>query len=107
MYSKADKQKFLDSWDLHAVDLSGFRRIFGGTPFFSAGGFDDKNVWDAAKLYDGVLYGRYFISNPDLPKRLRKGLPLATYDRNTFYGPFENNEIGYTDYPSWDDRTIL
>lgn len=81
-----------------------FREIFGSTPFFSAGGFDDKNSWGVLESgrYDALLYGRYFISNPDLPKRLKERLPLAPYDRNRFYGPFEDNSICYTDYPEWE-----
>lgn len=84
------------------MDLSAFREIFGDTPFFSAGGFDDANSWGVLESgrYDGLLYGRYFISNPDLPKRLKEGIPLAKYDRSRFYGPFEDNSIGYTDYPA-------
>ena len=101
MHSDREKQSFLDSWGLGAIDLTSFRKIFGDTPFFSAGGFDDKNSWEAVEAYDGLLYGRYFISNPDLPARLQEGLPLAPYDRNRFYGPFEDGAIGYTDYPAW------
>jgi len=26
-----------------------------------------------------------FVANPDLPKRIRFGLPLNAYDRDTFY----------------------
>jgi N-ethylmaleimide reductase len=40
----------------------------------------------------------YFVANPDLPLRLREGLPLNAYDRATFYG---GDERGYTDYPFW------
>lgn len=105
MFSAEQKDKFLESWGLGAVDLSGFRDIFGDTPFFSAGGFDDKNVWNTTDAYDGLLFGRYFISNPDLPKRLREGLPLAPYDRSRFYGPFEDAAVGYTDYPAWSEST--
>ncbi|KAH7060367.1 NADPH dehydrogenase [Auriculariales sp. MPI-PUGE-AT-0066] len=32
-----------------------------------------------------IAFGRYFISNPDLPARVLKGIPLANYDRTTFY----------------------
>lgn len=53
-------------------------------------------------LYDGLLYGRYFISNPDLPRRLKDRLTLNPYDRSRFYGPFEEPAIGYTDYPAWE-----
>ena len=37
-----------------------------------------------------------FISNPDLPRRIRLRAPLAPYDRATFYG---GDARGYTDYP--------
>lgn len=104
VFSEKDKQSFLNSWGVGAVDLSSFRAIFGDTPFFSAGGFDDKNSFEVMKTdsYDALLYGRYFISNPDLPKRLKEGLALNPYDRSRFYGPFEDNAIGYTDYPAWE-----
>ncbi|RMJ09891.1 hypothetical protein CDV36_010492 [Fusarium kuroshium] len=101
IFSEAEKQEFLNSWGLPTVDLSLFRSIFDDTPFFSAGGFDDGNSWGVLESgkYDGLLYGRYFISNPDLVERLRNGWPLAPYDRSRFYGPFEDSTIGYTDYP--------
>jgi 2,4-dienoyl-CoA reductase-like NADH-dependent reductase (Old Yellow Enzyme family) len=105
IFSESEKQKFLDSWSLPDVDLSYFRKIFGDTPFFSAGGFDDKNSWGVLESgkYDALLYGRYFTSNPDLVERLRSGQPLAGYDRTRFYGPFEDNTICYTDYPTYDE----
>lgn len=53
-------------------------------------------------VYDGLVYGRWFISNPDLPRRLKEGLALNPYDRSRFYGPFEEPEVGYTDYPAWE-----
>lgn len=45
---------------------------------------------------DAVAWGKLFISNPDLPRRIQTGAPLADYDSATFYteGP-----KGYTDYP--------
>ncbi|KAI8649321.1 hypothetical protein LRP88_11501 [Fusarium phalaenopsidis] len=103
IFSEAEKQEFLNSWGLPTVDLSLFRSIFGDTPFFSAGGFDDGNSWGVLESgkYDGLLYGRYFISNPDLVERLRNGWPLAPYNRLRFYGPFEDSTIGYTDYPAY------
>ena len=45
---------------------------------------------------DLVAFGRHFISNPDLPERLRRRLPLNRYDRTTFYG---GDARGYVDYP--------
>lgn len=45
-----------------------------------------------------VSFGEQFISNPDLPERLVRDLPLAAVDRATFYTPGPN---GYTDYATY------
>jgi N-ethylmaleimide reductase len=45
---------------------------------------------------DLISFGRLFIANPDLPRRLRDGLPLNTPDPKTFYG---GDHRGYIDYP--------
>jgi N-ethylmaleimide reductase len=68
----------------------------------AAGGFkaDTAAAIIAAGDADLVAFGRHFISNPDLPERLRKGLPLNRYDRSTFYG---GDARGYTDYPRHSD----
>ncbi|KAK1220729.1 hypothetical protein PQX77_016555 [Marasmius sp. AFHP31] len=48
---------------------------------------------------DLVAYGRWFISNPDLPYRLKHNIPLTPYERSTFYLPGSTEPTGYTDYP--------
>ncbi|MET8771929.1 alkene reductase [Streptomyces sp. NPDC004658] len=48
---------------------------------------------------DLVSFGRLFVSNPDLPRRLREGLPLTDPDPATFYG---GDARGYVDYPAYD-----
>lgn len=48
---------------------------------------------------DLVAFGRLFIANPDLPRRLREGAPLNAPDQATFYG---GDAHGYTDYPALD-----
>lgn len=82
------------------MDLSRFRQIFGSTPFFSAGGWDQSNSFGVLESgrYDALLYGRYFTSNPDLVERLRTGVPFTPYERSRFYGPFEDNAKCYIDY---------
>ncbi|MCG6190375.1 alkene reductase [Maribellus maritimus] len=45
---------------------------------------------------EAIAFGRNFISNPDLPRRIEIGAELNPYDRTTFYG---GGEKGYTDYP--------
>jgi NADPH2 dehydrogenase len=71
-------------------------------PLLVAGGYKPA---DAQKLVDEeypdkdivVIFGRYFIANPDLVYRLKKGLELSAYERMTFY--ISNSAIGYVDYP--------
>ncbi|KAK8085947.1 Chanoclavine-I aldehyde reductase [Apiospora phragmitis] len=72
------------------------------SPVFIAGGFTPAS---ARKVVDEehpgrdvvVVFGRYFISTPDLPFRIREGIELAPYDRDTFYNAGE--EKGYLTYP--------
>ena len=52
----------------------------------------------AAGLIDAAAFGRDFIANPDLPRRLEEGLPLNEQDPSTFYG---GDHRGYTDYPAY------
>lgn len=56
-----------------------------------------------ARMCDTVLVAdcRYFISNPDLPKRLAVGAQLTPYNRDTFYS---FGLEGYTDYPFLEDQ---
>lgn len=82
--------------------LVNFRSILqkGGVKFIAAGGFDRNNA--APKVESGdadlIIFGRWFIANPDLPKRLAEGLELNQYDRDTFYGA-DPPQKGYIDYP--------
>ena len=46
---------------------------------------------------DAITFGRTFISNPDLPERLRTGAPLAEDDAKTWYS---QGPEGYIDYPA-------
>jgi len=48
------------------------------------------------KRADLVSFARLFIANPDLPRRIAAGAPLAEPDPTTFYTP---GPKGYTDYP--------
>jgi N-ethylmaleimide reductase len=48
---------------------------------------------------DLVAFGRPFISNPDLVRRLREGAALNPLQEDTLYG---GGAAGYTDYPTLD-----
>jgi N-ethylmaleimide reductase len=78
-----------------------FRPIWNGV-LISAGGFagETADAAIAAGHADAIAFGRIFISNPDLPRRLQHGYPLTPYNRATFYG---GEEAGYTDYPIHDE----
>ena len=52
----------------------------------------------ASGAASAVAFGVPYLANPDLPERLRLGLPLNAPDRATFYG---GDERGYLDYPGY------
>jgi len=78
--------------------LKTFRPFYPGT-IITAGGYKRETAIKAVEsgLADAVAFGRIFIANPDLPRRLEENEPLNPYDRSTFYG---GGEHGYTDYPA-------
>jgi len=51
----------------------------------------------ASGAADLVAFGKAFIANPDLVRRLREDAPLNVPQRDTFYG---GGAAGYTDYPT-------
>jgi NADPH2 dehydrogenase len=72
------------------------------SPVLLAGGFKPDNARTAVEEeysdYDiAIVFGRYFISNPDLPYRVLNGIPLTHYNRDTFYTV--KAAKGYIDYP--------
>jgi len=80
---------FIDIWD-------------GTSPILVAGGFKPASARTAAdQEYKGkdvmVVFGRYFISTPDLVYRMEKGIDFTPYDRDTFYKA--KSTEGYLDYP--------
>jgi 2,4-dienoyl-CoA reductase-like NADH-dependent reductase (Old Yellow Enzyme family) len=57
-----------------------------------------QQVLDAGEA-DAVSFGKIFIANPDLPRRLQLNLALNPYDNSTFYGYGQPDlAVGYTDY---------
>jgi N-ethylmaleimide reductase len=74
-----------------------FRPVWKGV-LVTAGGFTGEaaEAAVAAGHAAAIAFGRIFISNPDLPRRLQHGFPLTPYNRATFYG---GDVAGYTDYP--------
>jgi N-ethylmaleimide reductase len=79
-------------------DYAAMRKPFKGT-WIVNNGYDRAMAIAAVSegRADMVAFGRPFIANPDLPRRLRENAALNDGDQNTFYG---GDEHGYTDYPA-------
>jgi N-ethylmaleimide reductase len=88
--------------DIAPFDYAALRRTFGG-PWMVNNGYDRAMALQAVAsgAADLVAFGRPFIGNPDLGRRLREDLPWAASDRKTYYG---GGAAGYTDYP---DHTVF
>jgi N-ethylmaleimide reductase len=73
--------------------------ITGNTRLIVAGGYSPQVAESVLQREeaDAVAFGRLFISNPDLPRRIELGASLNAYDRSTFYA---RGVEGYLDYPS-------
>lgn len=75
-------------------------RAAGGQGAWMVNNGYDKLMAEAAVSggrADLVAFGKPFIANPDLVRRMRENAPLNEGDRKTYYGGGEN---GYTDYPA-------
>lgn len=90
--------------DIEATDKINFLvDVWGKTsPIFMAGGFKPDSAKRAVdeEYTDedvAIVFGRYFISNPDLPHRIQENIPLTPYNRDTFYKA--KSTEGYIDYP--------
>ncbi|KAE8153023.1 hypothetical protein BDV25DRAFT_137263 [Aspergillus avenaceus] len=100
-----DERAKLDSLATDKPSLDVFRPVLkkADVAFLAAGNYNSENA--GPKLVgsgaDAVVFGRLFIANPDLPRRLLEGLPLNAYDRTTFYGADPPSK-GYVDYPFYD-----
>lgn len=77
--------------------LEGIRARWSGA-YIACGAYDAGRAvqavasgWAAA-----VAFGKPYVANPDLTRRLLEGAPLAEPDPKTFYG---GDHRGYTDYP--------
>jgi N-ethylmaleimide reductase len=74
------------------------RRLFRGQ-YMANNGYDLTLALEAraSGKADLIAFGRPFIANPDLVRRLQTGAPLAVADPATMYG---GGAGGYIDYPA-------
>lgn len=77
------------------------RKLFSGKIFVN-GGFDPETARErmAEGIVDGISFGRPFIANPDLVRRIAEHAPLNAGDVSTFYA---GGASGYVDYPTLDE----
>jgi len=80
------------------VDLDALRAKFDG-PFIGNNNYDLEMAIErrAAGKIDAVAFGRFFIANPDLVERLRRGVALTEAPRESYYG---GGATGYIDWPA-------
>lgn len=74
--------------------------LMGNEGFTSEFDVDEADQMIADGRMDLIAYGRRFLANPDLPRRLREGAELNEPDPETLYG---GDEHGYTDYPTLEE----
>ena len=81
------------------VDYVKLRKLFPGA-YMANNGYTKERAEEAIQggHADLVSFGAAFLSNPDLVRRFKGGLPLNKVDKSTFYS---GGETGYTDYPEF------
>ncbi len=79
-------------------DYAALRAVYGG-PWLVNNGYDRVMAIEAVAsgAADAVAFGKAFIANPDLTRRLREDAPLNKLVPATLYG---GGAAGYTDYPT-------
>ena len=79
--------------------LKAVYRAAGGKGAWMVNNGYDRALAEQAVTHgaDLVAFGRPFIANPDLVRRLRENAPLQAVDPHTLYG---GGAKGYTDYPT-------
>jgi N-ethylmaleimide reductase len=81
-----------------------FRELFHG-PLLSAAAYSPESAALAIEKNhaDAIAFGRLFIANPDLVRRIKESQPLNGFDRSSFYG---GGEHGYTDYKTLGEQAL-
>lgn len=115
VYLHLVESRVTGSADFEATEkVDPLMKVWGNTsPLLLAGGFQPDSAKRAVEEeYPGydvlVVFGRHFISNPDLPFRIEKGIELTKYDRDSFYNA--KSPKGYVDYPfskEWEAQSKL
>src|ERR1700734_1523570 len=78
------------------------KAAFGGV-YIANEGFsrDDAEAVIEAGEADAVAFGKFFLANPDLPRRFSLGASLNIWNAETFSS---DGPAGYTDYPAVEEK---
>ncbi len=81
----------------HPPIAPAMKAVFAG-PLILNADYDGPRARHAVETgaADAIAFGRMFLANPDLPRRLAENLPLTKDDQPTWYSQGPN---GYVDYP--------
>ncbi|MGK0414434.1 MAG: N-ethylmaleimide reductase [Polaribacter sp.] len=92
-----ESMPFSEISDSNKAILDELRELWIG-PYIANGNYTAET--GTARIDEGkataITYGRFYISNPDLPKRFKQNAPLNEIDADKFYG---GDHTGYIDYP--------
>ncbi|WP_421402152.1 alkene reductase [Agrobacterium fabrum] len=83
----------------YAAFKGAYRNAGGKGLWIANNGYDRESAIEAVESgkVDAVAFGKAFIANPDLVRRLKDNAPLNEPNQPTFYG---GGAEGYTDYPA-------
>ena len=83
----------------YAAFKAAYRNAGGKGLWIANNGYDRESAIEAVESgkVDAVAFGKAFIANPDLVRRLKNDAPLNEPNQPTFYG---GGAEGYTDYPA-------
>ncbi|KAJ5863784.1 Aldolase-type TIM barrel [Penicillium soppii] len=102
-YAHVVESRIAGNADVESTDqLDFFLEAYGkASPVIIAGGYKADSSRHAVDVkyadYDIIIgIGRPFITNPDLPFRVKENIPWVPYNRDTFYVP--KDPKGYVDY---------
>ncbi|MGJ4857088.1 alkene reductase [Labrys sp. La1] len=90
-------REYADGSSVAPVIRSNFKGVFIANEKLTAA---DAEALVESGAADAAAFGKLFISNPDLPKRLSLGAPLTPWNAATFYA---KGAEGYTDYPALEE----
>lgn len=88
-----------DAPDTPSEFKTAVREAYKGTIIY-AGRYNTEKAAQALEtgLADMVGFGRPFISNPDLPSRIKNDYPLAAHNPDTLFGGAEEGLVDYPEY---------